>query len=52
MFMVKKKGLAYISLKMVRFMKEIGKMGIRMGKDVLYCLTVADYKENGQKVKK
>ncbi len=52
MFMVKKKGSAYINLKMVRFMKEIGKMGIRMGQDVLFCLTVADYKENGHKVKK
>ena len=50
--MVKKKGSAYINLKVVRFMKEIGKMGIRMGKDVLYYLMVADQKENGHKVKK
>lgn len=42
MFMVKNKGLAYISLKMVRFMKGIGKMEIRMGKDVLYYLMAAD----------
>jgi hypothetical protein len=52
MFMVKKKGSAYINFEMVRFMKEIGKMGIRMGKDVLFCLMVADKKGNGHKVRR